>query len=69
MGTEGDDVTDDELAVVEQVRERTLLREYDRATAMAERLRAQLALVEKVRHDLVAQMRKVVEPADDEGGD
>lgn len=59
----------DDLSVVEQVRERTLLREYDRATAVAGRLRAQLAIVEQVRHGLVAEMRDLVEPADEEGGD
>lgn len=46
--------------VLRLVRERDLLREYDRATAIRDRLLGQVALVEKVRSDLVGKMRELL---------
>ena len=52
-------MNDDDLALVREMRERQLLREYDRASALAAKLRSQLALVEKARQDVIAQMREL----------
>lgn len=60
-------MTDDE--VVRTVRERTLLREFDRASALAARLRSRLEVVERARADVVAQMRQLMDDNDGEVDD
>lgn len=52
-------MTDDE--VVRTVRERQLLREFDRASVLAARLRARLEVVERARAATVARMRELID--------